>query len=129
MAVNSYVHPCTAQWHPVLYGQRANPPKAERNVARLRVRISETSQDRLHGGALLIRSLRGRTIEAYEPHQGGIFVSIIASCAASAPTEAKPKPRSKKIKRDSVVVIQEAARVGDARFQHFVETGKLLRSE
>lgn len=35
----------------------------------------------------------------------------------------------RKNSRDVIVVVEEAARVGDARFQYFVETGKLRRSE
>lgn len=44
-----------------------------------------------------------------------------------APAEAKPKRRVKKGNNDPIVVVQEAARVGDARFEFFVETGKLRR--
>ncbi|WP_426149883.1 hypothetical protein [Pseudomonas sp. DC3000-4b1] len=43
--------------------------------------------------------------------------------------ERKAPRRSKKNPRDVIVVVEEAARVGDARFQYFVETGKLRRSE
>lgn len=41
--------------------------------------------------------------------------------------EAEPKRRIKKGNNDPVLVVKEAARVGDARFQYFVETGKLRR--
>lgn len=44
-------------------------------------------------------------------------------------TPKQPKPRVKKVSRDPVEVVEEAARVGDARFQYFVETGRLQRSE
>jgi hypothetical protein len=40
----------------------------------------------------------------------------------------KPKRREHKEKIDPTAAVSEAARVGDARFQHFVETGKLQRS-
>lgn len=53
----------------------------------------------------------------------------VSRCNASSANQVKPKPRVKKTPRDAIVVVQEAARVGNARFQHYVETGKLLRSE
>lgn len=40
----------------------------------------------------------------------------------------KPKRRAHKDDIDPVAVVSEAARVGDSRFQHFVETGKLQRT-
>jgi|SynMetStandDraft_1070027.scaffolds.fasta_scaffold16463_2 hypothetical protein len=48
------------------------------------------------------------------------------SRSVAAP-EAEPKRRIKKGNKDPVLVVKEAARVGDARFQYFVETGKLRR--
>lgn len=41
--------------------------------------------------------------------------------------DTQPKRRIKKGDKDPVVVVEEAARVGDARFKYFVETGKLRR--
>lgn len=46
-----------------------------------------------------------------------------------AKPQAKPKPRVKKVARDPVAVVEDAARVGDARFQYFLETGVLRRSK
>ena len=46
-----------------------------------------------------------------------------------AKPQTKPKPRAKKIARDPIAVVEEAARVGDARFQYFLETGALRRSK
>jgi hypothetical protein len=47
---------------------------------------------------------------------------------SSIGTPKQPKARVKKVSRDPIVVV-EAARVGDAQFQHFVETGRLVQSE
>lgn len=41
----------------------------------------------------------------------------------------KPKPRVKKGNRDPIKVVEEASRMGDARFQYFVENGRLQRPE
>lgn len=48
---------------------------------------------------------------------------------SSMGTPQQPKARVKKVSRDPVVVMEEAARLGDATFQYFVETGRLERSE
>lgn len=37
----------------------------------------------------------------------------------------QPTPRVKKGNRDPIKVVKEAAQVGDARFQYFVENGQL----
>lgn len=47
---------------------------------------------------------------------------------STASGQPKPKRRVHKDDLDPVAVVSEAARVGDSRFQHFVETGKLERS-
>ncbi len=44
-------------------------------------------------------------------------------------SETKPKRRAKKQERNPLVVVQEAARAGDAQFQYYVETGKLPASK
>lgn len=48
---------------------------------------------------------------------------------SSIGTPKQPKARVKKAPQDPVVVVEAAARVGDAHFQYFGETGRLLRSE
>lgn len=48
---------------------------------------------------------------------------------SSIGTPKQPKARVKKVSRDPVVVVEEAARVGDAHFQCYVEAGRLVRSE
>lgn len=47
---------------------------------------------------------------------------------STASGQPKPKRRAHKDNFDPVAVVSEAARVGDSRFQHFVEKGKLQRS-
>lgn len=46
-----------------------------------------------------------------------------------SPPSQKPKRRVKKHSRDPAVVVKEAAKVGDAQFQHYIETGKLSDSK
>ncbi len=58
--------------------------------------------------------------------KGGICMLLFTSRSIAAP-EAEPRRRIKKGNNDPVLVVKEAARVGDARFQYFVETGKLRR--
>lgn len=48
---------------------------------------------------------------------------------SSIGTPKQPKARVKKAFQDPVVVVESAACVGDAHFQYFGETGRLLRSE
>ena len=47
----------------------------------------------------------------------------------ATPAQPKPKRRAHKEPIDPVTVVTEAARVGDSRFQQFVETGKHRRSK
>lgn len=48
---------------------------------------------------------------------------------SSMGTLKQPKARVKKVSQEPLVVAIEAARFGDARFQYFVETGRLKCSE
>lgn len=70
--------------------------------------------------ALVIYLWRGTVLSILS---GGLYM------VSSIGNPKRPKARVKKVSRDPVVVVKEAARVGDARFQYFVATGRLVRSE
>lgn len=81
--------------------------------------VSEEDAMRISCYAAAIRlGLFEETEETMLAHEMGWNAAMVAALL-------QPTPRTKKGNRDPIEVVKEAARVGDARFQHFVETGQL----